>query len=98
MERKKKNALWKYSHTSNEKKKTTWTLEIYQRYHIVIWILQSTLKRFSIFFFTSFNSQCVDTPIINEWTGIAVLSCPGKYSSYIPTSIVLGKAVMGKYQ
>ena len=52
-----------------------------------------------IFDFIQFSMRRC-TPIINEWTGIAVLSCPGKYSSYIPTSIVirLGIAVMGKYQ
>ena len=52
------------------------------------------LRRFPIF---SFNSQRVGTPIINERTGISVLCYHGKRSSYIPTSKVIGLAVMGKY-
>ena len=38
------------------------------------------------FFSNLFRSKRVGTPILNEWTGVAVLCCHGKSSSYIPTS------------
>ena len=56
----------------------------------------TALKRFRIFSIL-FDSQRVGTPIIKEWTGVAVPCCHGKSSSYILHQKWLGLAVMGKY-
>ena len=52
----------------------------------------TALKRFRIVS-NLFDSQRVGTPIINEWTGVAVLCCHGK--KYFLYSYI--KSVMGKY-
>ena len=59
------------------------------RHHIVNWIVQSAPKRLCIFS-NFFDSQHVGAHIFNEWTGVAMLCCHGKSSSYIPTSKVIG--------
>ena len=43
-----------------------------------------------------FDSQRVGTPIINEWTGVAVLCCMEKSSFYIPTSKVIRSCSYGQ--
>ena len=56
----------------------------------------TALKRFRIFL-NLFDFQRVGTPIINRWTGVAVLCCHEKSSSYIPNQKLLALAVLGKY-
>ena len=55
----------------------------------------TALKRFCIFS-NLFDSQRVGTPLINEWTGVAVLCYHGKKSSCIPTSKVIRSCSYGK--
>ena len=57
----------------------------------------TALKRFRIFS-NLFDSQRVGTPILNEWTGVAVLCCHGKDSSYISTSKVIRSCRYRKYR
>ena len=61
--------------------------------------VQSALQGFRTFS-KLFYSRRVGTTFINEWNGVHVVVkfCLGKSSSYIPTSKMLGFAVMGKYQ
>ena len=44
---------------------------------MLIKVYITALKRFRIFS-NLFNSQCVGTPIINEYTGLPMLCCHGK--------------------
>ena len=62
---------------------------------MLIKVYITALKRFLIFSIL-FDFQGVGTPIINEWTGVVVLCCHGKNSSYIPTSKVIKSCSYGQ--
>ena len=56
----------------------------------------TALKRLGIFS-NLFDSNSVGIPIINEWTGGALLCCHGKKSSsYTPTSKVIRSPIYGQ--
>ena len=60
---------------------------MYIKDFMVIELYSPLLKHF-VSFSNLFDSQRVGTPITVEWTGVPVLCCHGKSSSYIPTSEV----------
>ena len=72
--KKRKNALYKYSNNEN----IPYQLYKYiKNIKMLIKVYINALKRFCIFS-NLFDSQRVGTPIINEWTGVAVLCYHGK--------------------
>ena len=77
---------WKY---------TIYILVIYQKYQNVDESVHNCSEKISNLQ-SLFNCQSVGTPIINEWTGIAVLCRHGKSRSYIPTSKVIKSCNYGQ--
>ena len=88
VERKRKNALYKYTNNENIPYQFS---KISKTFKMLI----TALKRFRIFP-NLFDSQRVGTPIINEWTGVAVYVAMEKSSSNIPTSKMIRSCSYGQ--